>query len=155
MLNAGDVEYIVHNFFQPFGILLDHLGKLLVPGVREVFVQQGVGLGNRGQRVSNFVGDGSGHPAHARQLVGSHSSLHFALILKEHDAKTFRARALRSGELGPNPHAPGALSCMMNRDVRLLGGIFRKTEFHQVDQTLPSHLRSKVKRAGTNAALRT
>ena len=69
-------EDLVDDLRQPLRVLPHQRAELPVPGSLQVFLKQGVGLGDGRQRVADFVGDRGRHPAHGGQFsVRSRASI--------------------------------------------------------------------------------
>ena len=87
MLYAGDIENFLGDAGQTVGILADDAAQLLLYGLAgEVFRQQRIGLGDRRQRVADFMRYRSRHAAHGGQLFGAQLGFHFPQIMQKHDA---------------------------------------------------------------------
>ena len=145
-LHVSDVEHLLNNLTQSVGVLRNHLRQLPEFGVRDIFIQQGVGLRNGGQRVANLMCHGGRHASHAGQLVSARAGLHLALILQKHDTKAFILRRMTGCHASAQTQAAQALPGVVNRDIAAAQVDLDEAAASQLIQLGPRGFGCQVKR---------
>ena len=105
VLHARDVEHLLGDACQAFGVLLHHVAQPLLRGVAEVFAEQCVGLHDGGQWVADFMRHGGRHAPHGGELFGAQPCLQFAQVMQKHHALRLRAGLARTLLCGREPGA--------------------------------------------------
>ena len=137
VLHPRDVQHLFGDLGQPLGVLPHHQRQPLVGRIVQVFIQQRIGLHDGGQRVADFVRDGSRHAAHGRQLLGAQPRFHLAQVVQEDHAQVAGAELLRAGHARAHAHTARAVAGVVDHDVAGLRLAVLEGGARQVQQRPP------------------
>ena len=144
--DSGNLQHLVDDFSQAQGVVPHHGGQPLLGRVRQVFFQQGVGLGDGRQRVADFVGYGSRHAAHGSHFFGAQPGFHFPQIVQKHHAQAVNLPFHGRSHAGAHPHPARAATGVLEVDVGLLRRFFSKSFLCQREQRMPARLAAQLQR---------
>ena len=148
---------VVDDPLQPLDVLGHHLRQLALRRIGGVLGEQGIGLGDRRERIADLVGDAGRDPAHGGELLLAAARLHVAHVLEEQHADLLAgARLALAREAHPHAQRPVRVGRELQRHVAAgLGpGGFGERPLDRVDQRAPGRHAAQLERRRAAHAFR-
>ena len=140
---------VVDDPLQPLDVLRHHLRQLALRRIGRVLCEQGIGLGDRRERIADLVSDAGRDPAHGSELFLAAAGLHVAHVLEEqHRDLLAGARLALAGEAHPHAQRPVRIGSELQRHVaaRFRPGGIGERPLDRVDQRPPGRYAAQLER---------
>ena len=151
------LHHVVDDALEPLDVLAHHHHQLTLGRVGRVLGEQGIGLGDRGERIPDLVGDAGRDAPHGGELLLAAARLHAADVLEEEDAELLARRRLAlPREADAHAQGPARVGGELDRDVAAGLGPRRLGEgaLDGANERAPSRDAAQLERRGSARSFR-